>query len=201
MKQSRTLEKLRAAIVPGKVYRRGDLSHLSSNIDRHLATLVADGTLIKPSQGLYTAPRQSLFGEVPPAAQELVNAFLKDIHFVVYGPSQFNSLGLGTTQLYNQLVVFNRKRVGEYVLGGRTYTFRRWREAPKTLSAEFLVVELLNRLSQLPEDQDAILARLKEKLHEFSFRKLKHAVEHYGTITAKRRFFYLKQYTKGSDAA
>lgn len=182
-----TLDKLRAFLVPGQVYRRADFAALSSNIDRHLASLVAEGRLKKLSHGVYTAPKTTAFGEAPPDADSLLRTFLKDDHFVVYGPSQINSLGLGTTQLYNRLVVFNRKRVGEFTLGGRTYGFYRWREAPKRLTPEFLLVELLNRLDELAENRDQVVERLKDRLNEFNRRKLFHAAAHYGTLSTQRK--------------
>ena len=187
MRQTETLTKLKASLVPGQVYRRADLAAHSSNVDRHLAKLVADGHLKRLSQGMYAAPKSTAFGEAPPEAESMVKSFLKDDHFVVYGPSQFNALGLGTTQLYNRMVVFNRKRVGEFTLGGRTYSFHRWREAPKQVTPEFLVVELLNRLDELAEDREQVVTRLKDKLHEFNRRKLLHAASRYGTLSTQKK--------------
>ena len=187
MRQTETLTKLKASLVPGQVYRRADLAALSTNVDRHLAKLVADGHLKKLSQGMYAAPRTTAFGEAPPEATSLLRSFLKDDHFVVYGPSQFNALGLGTTQLYNRVVVFNRKRVGEFTLGGRTYMFHRWREAPKQLTPEFLVVELLNRLFELAEDRDQVMVKLQERLPEFNRRKLLLAASRYGTLSTQKK--------------
>ena len=191
MRQSQTLERLKSRLVPGQVYRRGDFALESTNVDRHLAALVQSGALKKLSQGLYAAPKNTSFGEAPPDEQSLLQSFLKDDHFVVYSPSQFNALGVGTTQLYNQRVVFNRKRVGDFVLGGRSYTFYRWREAPKELTPEFLVVELLNRLDELAEDRTQIILRLKEKLGNFNLSKLKRQLEQYGTLSGKKRFVSL----------
>jgi len=187
MRQGQVLDRLKAALVPGQVYRRADLAALSSNVDRHLARLVAEGHLKKLSQGMYLAPRATPFGEALPEETSLLQTFLKDDHFVVYSPSQFNALELGTTQLYNLRVVFNRKRVGEFALGGRTYRFHRWREAPKTLTQEFLIVELLNRLNDLAEDREQILNRLREKLPRFNVRRLNHAASHYGTLSTQKR--------------
>lgn len=187
MRQVKPLNRLKAILVPGQVYRRTDLAALSSNIDRHLARLVADGFLRKISQGMYSAPKTTAFGEAPPETNSLVRTFLKDDHFVVYSPSQFNLLGLGTTQLYNQITVFNRKRTGEFILGGRTFSFHRWREAPKQITPEFLVVELLNRLNELAEDRDQVVARIKGKLDEFNMRKLTFAAQHYGTLSTQKR--------------
>jgi hypothetical protein len=169
------------------VYRRADLAPLSSNVDRHLAKLVAEGHLKKISQGMYAAPKTTEFGEAPPNNESLLKSFLKDDHFVVYGPSQFNALGLGTTQMYNRLIVFNRKRVGEFNLGGRTYSFHRWREAPKQLTREFLVVELLSRIDELAEDRQQVLTTLKQKLAGFNRRRLLIASSKYGTLSSQKR--------------
>jgi hypothetical protein len=192
MRQTDSLGRLKKLLVPGQVYRRADLAKYSSNVDRHLACLVAEGHLKKISQGMYSAPKSTPFGEAPPESESLLRTFLKDDHFVVYSLSQFNSLGLGTTQLYNRLVVFNRKRVGEFTLGERVYTFYRWREAPKQLSPEFLVVELLNRLDELAEERDQVVVRLKEKILQFNIRKLSFAASHYGTLKTQKRLISLK---------
>ncbi len=197
MQYGRTLEVLKSKLVPGQVYRRSDFASVSSNVDRHLASLVAEGSLKKVSQGLYLAPKDTSFGEAPPDERSLLQSFLKDDRFVVYSPSQFNNLGVGTTQLYNRRVVFNRKRVGEFNLGGLNYTFHRWREAPKELSEEFLVVELLNRLDQLAEDRNQVLARLKEKLSSLNLKKLKFNANHYGTVSSKKKLTALL--AKASD--
>lgn len=193
MQAATTFDKLKKTLTPGQVYRRAEFARLSSNVDRHLAQLVKRGDLKKVAPGMYAAPKKTAFGEAPPDEGSLLGSFLKDDHFVVYGPSQFNALGLGTTQLYNRRTVFNRKRVGQFNLGGRVYRFHRWREAPKTLTSEFLVVELLNNLDDLAEDREQLLARLKSRLPEFNAQKLAYAVEHYGTITAKKRYEALKR--------
>jgi hypothetical protein len=99
VRQTDTLTKLKTFLVPGRVYRRADLAKLSSNVDRHLARLVIEGHLKKMSQGMYSVPKSTPFGEAPPESEFLLKSFLKDDHFVVYGLSQFNSLGLGTAFL------------------------------------------------------------------------------------------------------
>lgn len=178
-------EKMKDSLVPGMVYRREDLAPFTSNVDRYLARLVEEGNLKKLKQGLYLCPATSAFGEAPPDENSLVQSFLRDDHFVIYSPNAFTQLGLGLTQLYNQRIVFNRKRHGEFNLAGRTYSFYRWREAPKEVTREFLVVELLNRLNQLAEDSDEVLRRLKEKLAQFDLRKLKLAARQYGTYSTQ----------------
>ena len=187
MRPNKTLNHLKKVLRPGQVYRRSELVPLSSNISRHLVQLLAEGHLIKLSQGLYSVPKETVFGKAPPDGHEMIKTFLKDDHFVVYSPSQFNGLELGMTQLYNLMIVFNRKRVGVFKLGGRTYTFYRWREAPKELTTEFLVVELLHRLDMLAEDREQILAKLKTKIQQFDQRKLQYASQHYATLATQKR--------------
>lgn len=67
---------------------------------------------------MYMAPKNTDFGEAPPDENSLLKLFLTDDHFVVYSLSQFNTLGLGSTQLYNSRIVFNRKRTGILDVGG-----------------------------------------------------------------------------------
>lgn len=201
MRQSGTLKKIKTHLVPGQVYRRAELATLSTNVDRHIVKLVAEGRLKKLSQGMYLAPKITTFGEAPSDAASLLRSFLKDDHFVVYGLSQFNTLGLGTTQLYNRVVVFNRKRVGEFTLGGRSYLFYRWREAPKQLTPEFLVIELLNRIDELAEDHNQILVNLKEKLIEFNRRKLLLSASRYGTLSTQKKLKFLINMQQGTTRA
>ena len=129
-----------------------------------------------------------MFGEARPDEQLLLRAFLRDDRFVVFGPSDFNMLGLGTTQLYNQAIVVNRKRHGKYTLGGRTYFFHRRPDVPAQLTVEFLVVELVNRLDDLPENREHVLQRLNERLGEFSAEKLVDAARRYGTYSTQLKF-------------
>lgn len=181
MKSLSVLQNMKNSLVSGKVYRRSDFTAMSSNVDRNLKELVKLGALEKLQNGLYFCPKKTPFGEALPDETELLGKFLNDSHFVVYSPSVFNSLGLGTTQLYDKKVVFNRKRHGEMSLGGRNYYFYRWREAPKSLSKEFLLVEMFNRLGELAEDQDDIVKNLKSKLTQFNLAKLYNSLNRFGT--------------------
>ena len=117
------MERLKKHIKPGGVYRRSDLEYYSSAVDRHLNQLTDNGSLMKLSQGLYYAPRNSKFGVVPPSDHTLVERFLKDSSFLLVSPNAYNSLGLGLTQLYNTTWVYNHKRRGEFELYGKNLLF------------------------------------------------------------------------------
>ena len=108
----------------GRVYRREELARLSNAVDRHLNELVSTGVLKKLAQGLYYAPKQSNFGPLPPTVEQVVRGFLRDKDFLVFSPSSYNSVGLGTTQLYNCTLVYNHKRHGVFKPGNRQFNFR-----------------------------------------------------------------------------
>src|SRR6202167_920851 len=167
-----TLEHMKRHLRPGRVYRREDLLAWSHSVDRHLKALTVDGTLQKLRTGLYYSPRKFEFGEAPADEHELVKAFLKTDHFVVTSPNVYNQLGLGTTQLYNKRVVYNQTRHGTFPLGNRMVTVERRLNVPKQLTPEFLLVDLVNELSDLAEDRDTVLSRVREKAKEMDQRKL-----------------------------
>ena len=175
------------AVRPGRVYRREDLAPFSAAVDRHLQELVSTGRLTKLARGLYYAPRESAFGVVPPADEDLVAAFLKDRDFLIFSPSAYNAAGLGTTQLYNATWVYNRKRHGVFTLGNRQYDFRVKPRFPRRLSDEFLFVDALNNLGELAEDEAAVLARARQRVREMDGTKLKRALEQFGLVATRKR--------------
>ena len=184
--QTNALTEVKKHLRPGRVYRREDLAQWSASVDRHLKALVGGGDLKKLQYGLYYCPKKLAFGEAPASEHELVQAFLKTDHFVVTSPNLYNQLGLGTTQLYNKRVVYNRKRHGTFDLGGRVYHFERRMNVPRKLSKEFLLVDLVNELDHLAEDRDTVLARVRENASQTDSRKLSRAVSLYANYSSRR---------------
>jgi hypothetical protein len=178
---------LRQHIKQGEVYRRSDLEYYSTAIDRHLATLTKDGTLIKLNQGLYYAPKQSKFGNVPPDDRQVVERFLKDDDFLLVSPNTFNSLGLGLTQLYNTTWVYNHKRKGEFQVNGKTFEFKLKSSFPKNITREYLLVDLLNNIEDLAEDQSQTLDKLPNNIDSFNADALMKATQLYGNGKTKRK--------------
>jgi hypothetical protein len=181
------LGRLRSRLKKGHVYRREDLLGDSNAVDRHLKQLVDAGDLEKLAQGLYYVPKSSAFGRVPPKDDELVEAFLKDENFLLLSPNSYNSLGLGTTQLYNKTMVYNHKRHGVFKLGNRSFEFRVKPRFPKKLDKEFLLVDLLNNLDSLAENKDDVLAKAEKQLNKFVASKLQKTVRAYGAGRTKKR--------------
>ena len=171
----------------GRVYRREDLARLSNAVDRHLTQLVSTGTLKKLAQGLYYVPKQSSFGPLPPADEEVVKGFLRDNEFLVFSPSSYNTVGLGTTQLYNSTLVYNHKRHGVFKLGNRQFHFRVKKHFPLKLTPEFLYVDLLNNLDELAEDREAVLSQARTKLFSFNQSLLQKALDNYGNMATSKR--------------
>jgi len=172
----------------GKVYRREDLAPYSTSVDRELQQLVATGRLTKAAQGLYYAPRKSVFGNAPPSEESLLAAFLKDKNFLSFNPSVYNSLRLGTTQLYNKTVVYNHKRHGVFELDRRRYEFRMKPRFPRPnqVTPEYLLVDMLNNLEELAEDRESVLSAAQRKLATFDQQKLQKSLEQYGSAATKR---------------
>lgn len=86
--------------------------------------------------------------------------------------NHYNSLGVGTTQLYNEAIVYNHKRHGVFKLGTRTYKFVRKHYFPTKLSEEFLLVDLVDNIKKLVEDQSRILELVKNKALKLNRRRL-----------------------------
>ncbi|WP_432671724.1 DUF6088 family protein [Flavobacterium sp. SM2513] len=180
------LQELKKHLKRGKVYRRADLSKWSTSVDRHLDELVKEGTLQKLAQGLYFYPEVTVFGEAPPEEEVLVRSFLKDSRFLLTSFNAYNTLGVGTTQLYNQKTVYNHKRHGDFNLGGKTFSFRVKPHFPNKVTQEFLLVDLLNNLDQLAEDPNEVVSKVRSRAKTMDPKKLKKSLQEYGTIKAKK---------------
>lgn len=173
-------------LVPGTLYRRSELEEFSTSVDRHLAQLVKEGSLKKVGPGLYLHPEKSKWGEKTSDDKKLVETFLKDDRFLMVSFNSYNGLGLGTTQLYNQTVVYNHKRHGKFKLGNRTFDFRMKPDFPAEFTKESLLVDMLNNLSELAEDPEKVVQVFKRKLSSFDRQSLENAVKLYGKIKTKK---------------
>jgi hypothetical protein len=182
------LEEFKRHLRPGRVYRREDLTRWSASVDRHLKQLVGSGVLRKLSGGLYAYPRKTVFGQAPARDSEVVGAFLRDDRFLLASPNAYNSLGVGTTQLYDKTVVYNHKRHGDFVLGGRKFAFRVKPAFPSSLTKEFLLVDLVNNLDQLAEAKNEVLERVGERMASYDTSRLRRFASDYGNVRTKKFF-------------
>jgi hypothetical protein len=182
------LDELKRHLKPGRVYRREDLTRWSTSVDRHLKQLVESGVLGKLSGGLYACPKETVFGQAPAKDSDVVSAFLKDDRFLLASPNAYNSLGVGTTQLYDKTVVYNHKRHGDFQLGGRKFAFRVKPRFPKSLTKEFLLVDLVNNVDQLAEAKNEVLNRVTQRLTSSDGPRLRRAVREYGSERTKKFF-------------
>ena len=182
------LENVKTKLKPGLVYRRSDLEKMSRSVDRDVAGLVSEGTLVKVGSGLYQCPQHSRFGVLPASTDKLLTSFLKDDDYLVTSPNDYNALGLGTTQLYNYQIVYNHKRHGRFELGGQLFEFHRKPRFPKKATTEFLLVDLVNNLNQLAEDRNAVLARVRAKVPEMDAKRLKTAVHSFAKVATRKLF-------------
>ena len=189
MNTSYSYESLNQRLRPGHVYRRDMLLSYSKAVDRDLETLVKEGLLRKLAAGLYYKPAMSDLGMLPPKDDNLVGCFLRDKHFLLYSWNQYNSLGVGLTQLYNRVVVLNSKRHGVFKLGNKEFEFRRSNKGfPNKVTSEFLLVELINNLNNLAEDTSLVKQNVLNNLARFDQEKLLRLARAYGKISTKKFF-------------
>ena len=184
------LQELAKHLRPGQVYRRAQLKKWSKAVDRHLKQLQDQKKLKKLSGGVYYCPKNSSFGTVPPEEHKQIEAFLKDNRFLMKNPSVYNTLCLGTTQLYNETHVYNHKRHGTFKLGNKTYKFMVKHHFPRKLSNEFLLVDLVDNLDMLTEDTDKVLKNVRKKALSMDKRLLQQAVKQYGGRKSKAFFSF-----------
>lgn len=184
----KTIAKLIGHLRPGNVYRRSDLEQWSTSVDRHLRELLEQGKLRKLSGGLYYYPKMTVFGEIPADDHQLVKSFLKDNRFLLTTQNAYNNLGVGTTQLYNETIVYNHKRHGRFKLGNRIFNFRVKHHFPSNLSSEFLLIDLVDNLEQIAEDKERVLMNIQSKMGTVDLKALLKAARSYGGVRAKKFF-------------
>lgn len=182
------IQNLKSHLVPGRLYRRSDIEIWSKAVDRHLSRLQKEEVLLKLSGGLYYCPKKTPFGIVPPNDADLISCFLKDDRFLVTSPNMYNTLEVGTTQLYNETIVYNHKRHGVFTFGSRTFKFVMRHHFPNEVSDEFLLIDLIDHLDSLPENRDYILSLAKIKMKTMNRNKLLKIVSDYGSIRSKKEF-------------
>jgi hypothetical protein len=166
----------------GRVYRTRDFGRWTANAPRLAKRLASEGLLVPLAHGLFVAPEQSRFGVVPPTDDALVRAFLDDSPFVFTGPPRWNALGLGATAVFADTLVYNTKRTGRFVLGGRPFLLRRV-AFPQPVPSEWFVVDLLEHADQAASSREDLASRLGDALGRgrFDREKLAEMAARYGT--------------------
>ena len=165
----RDLKDLKLHMKLGQVYHCRDLAEFSNSLDSHLRQMVDAGELRTLRTGMYYRPTTRIFGEVPALDKKVIAAFLKTDNFFMMSLNTYNGMGLGTTQLYNERLVYNHKRNGHFVLNSQKFYFLKSRRFPKKPTDAFLLVDLINNIEMLTEDGSQLkervarLARLQGK--------------------------------------
>jgi hypothetical protein len=172
----------RPILKPGRVYRTRELARLGANAPRTAKRLVREGHLLRLAHGLFASPTRSRFGVVPPDDKEVVRAFLDGAPFVFTGPERWNALGLGTTAVSTERLVYNTKRTGSFEFGGRRFRFRRV-AFPRKPTPEWFIVDLLEHAEQAGASRDALASALERALrnNRFDPENLRKMAERYGT--------------------
>jgi len=146
----------------GKVYRTEDLKW-TSNPARMVKRMVDSGELVLLANGIYHKPERNRYGVMPPAVEELVGALVKHSPFVFTGPSYWNGLGLGSTVMFPVRLVYNTKRSGDYLLGGRRFRLSRQR-FPLKPTPEWFAVDLMAHRDLMGLDEETLARGLVRAL-------------------------------------
>jgi hypothetical protein len=189
VKEHRAMDKLselKKHLRRGSVYRRSELEQWSKSVDRHISELIADGTFEKVGPSLYYYPKKNIFGKELPENGMLIRKYLKEGKFLITSFNQYNGLGLGTTQLYNSMIVYNHSKSGDVKLGNKVFKFRKKAAFPPETSKEFLVVDLVNNLPELAEDQPEVLRRVYQNLPKLDNKALSTTLKKYGTAKTRK---------------
>lgn len=154
------LNSLAKKLPEGRVYRAHELSKFSTSVSRDLKEMVEKGYLNYLGKGMYYKPKKLGKFDVPPSREDLLAKFLKTKDFMVRSVSDYNNLRLGTTQLFNEIYVYNKRRAGAVQLGKTTYHFKR-KKFPSTNYDEYLLVDMLNNIEKLGENRNDLLYTLE----------------------------------------
>jgi hypothetical protein len=177
----------RLGLRAGRVYRTRDLAGWSQSLSpaRLAQRLVREGALQRISRGLYYAPVASRFGPVPAPDEVILRAVLGGDPFLISGPPRWNALGLGSTAMFATTLVYNSRRSGEIVLGGRRFLLRRTR-FPKHPSPEWFVVDLIGHADMVGVGLSELQPRLVGALRagRWNMRRLRALAKAYGTRTS-----------------
>jgi len=181
------------------VYRTEDFGRWGENPTRLAKRLTRDHELVELRHGLFYRPTQSRFGVVPPDERELMRAFLKGSPYLFTGPHRWNALGLGSTAVFANQLVYNTKRSGVFQFGNRRFVLRRVR-FPRTPTPEWFAVDLLENHKLAGVGLDDLGVGLERALATGRLRAadLLRAVKDYGT---KRTQAVVKRAIEGARAA
>ncbi len=158
----------RPELEPNRVYRTKQFARWSKNPARLVHRLVQEGHLRELAHGLYYAPTKTRFGIVPPTQDALLRAFLETDDYLVTGPPDWNALGLGATAMFALTLVYNKKRSGEFALGGQKFLLRRV-AYPSRPTAEWLAIDLIENQAMAGVGPDAIATALTKAVADRRF--------------------------------
>ena len=190
---ARSMERVGVHMVPGEVYWRAELVRYSKCVDRDLKRMVDAGKIKKLWRGAYYRPEVLSFGKARPLFNKIMTAFLRDDNFLLTSLDAYNSLNVGTTQLYNEHIVYNKKRSGRMKVCGQNCYFIRNRDFPKKPTLEFHYVDLINNMDMLAEEQGTVKALAAKNVSELDTDKVRCAARTYGKAATIKFFDQLYQ--------
>lgn len=191
MREAKRCYELLSHLPTGQVHPWKSLKKYSRSTGRDVKRLLEQGLLKKVGPGLYLFPEKGRFGDVPADDDALVNAFLKTEDYLLFSSNFYNSLGVGLTQLRNEIIVYNKKRHEFVKLSGRPFYFKRPNNGyPAKLTAEFLLVDLVNNIKSVGEPPKELKQRVVKVVNsgKYDIDLLLALANKYGKVGTKKFF-------------
>jgi len=113
---------------PGQLFTPSDFKDVGSSaaIRKALTRLVANSSILRMSQGIYTVPKKDeVFGQILPSMEEVANAIAKREHLIIRptGVYALNKVGL-STQIPTRLVYLTNGNTRRILIGKNTIVFK-----------------------------------------------------------------------------
>lgn len=84
--------------------------------------------------------------------------------------------------------MYNHKRHGDFKLGNKKFSFRVKSHIPKSITPEYLLVDLVNNLEELAEDPQEVLEKVASIATTMNPKKLEKMIREYANLRTKKFF-------------
>jgi Family of unknown function (DUF6088) len=185
MKVSEKIDKKLKLISEGSIFRyeglsieRNEYSAASKKIER----LIANGTIIRASKGMFYKPKQTIFGMIPPKEDELLNQYLfKNGRRIAYitGLSLYNKMGL-TTQVPLMIEIARKARSTSISIGNISIrTSKSYVEVTNDNYELLGILDAIKDFNNIPDlDKKSVIIILTNKIKELDTTKTKNLINY-----------------------
>jgi Family of unknown function (DUF6088) len=185
MKVSEKIDKKLKQISEGSIFRYDGLSiepNEYSAAAKKIERLIANGTIIRASKGMFYKPKQTIFGMIPPKEDELLNQYLfKNGRRIAYitGLSLYNKMGL-TTQVPLMIEIARKARSTSISIGNISIrTSKSYVEVTNDNYELLGILDAIKDFNNIPDmDKKSVIVILTNKIKELDTTKTKNLINY-----------------------